>query len=175
MLYGNICSTLLNVHSSLYLSLYCYLQPLLSTHLINQHPLELISYLTSYNFHFLQNITKENISKRIKELCYIINQNTNMVSLNTHHTHYMNMGHSNANNIEFQVNTPEFVNIAMSSITPVIQKHTIVQLGACKKIPKSKNEYKKVARNRLNRNKPKFLGNFVFAPLIFDQLYQVKN
>lgn len=96
-----------------------------------------------------------------------------MVLLNTHNTHYM--GHSNVNNIEFRVNTTEFVNIAMASITPVIQKHTIVQLGACKKIPKSKNEYKKVARNRLNRNKPKFLGNFVFAPLIFDQLYQVKN
>eukprot|EP01083_Nonionella_stella_P260907 889011_1 len=61
---------------------------------------------------------------------------------------------------------------AMTSIAPVIQGNTLVDLKACKTVPQSKDAYRKVARNRLNRQKPKFIGNFVFAPLLFYRLYQ---
>eukprot|EP01083_Nonionella_stella_P238314 835176_1 len=51
-------------------------------------------------------------------------------------------------------------------------RHYLVDLKACKTVPQSKDAYRKVARNRLNRHKPKFIGNFVFAPLLFHRLYQ---
>ncbi len=62
----------------------------------------------------------------------------------------------------------EYIQNAMSFIAPLVTQCTIVQLNSCKKIPKNKTEYKKVARNRLNRN-------YVFGPLIFTTLYGFCN
>lgn len=63
----------------------------------------------------------------------------------------------------------------MVSIRPIIDNVTLVQVDQCQTVPDSKDSYKKVARNRLNRNKPKFLGNLVFAPIIFDALFNVES
>jgi len=113
------------------------------------------SYHTELVDEFVE-ITRQNIAKRCEELTYIVNNN-----------HFIANGPN-----KFDYDLSKFVDSAMESVIPLIQSKTIVQLDACGKIPSSKHEYKKVARNRLNRNKPKFLGDFVFAPLIYDQLYK---
>eukprot|EP01084_Bolivina_argentea_P261878 442723_1 len=104
-------------------------------------------------------ITTQNIDKRMKELLYIINQNNHLLH----------------KKIVFGISVTEFAQNAMSFIKPLITESTIVQLNSCKKIPRNKNEYKKVARNRLNRNKPKFIGNYIFEPIIFNALYKFCN
>jgi len=62
-------------------------------------------------------------------------------------------------------------NEIMSKIEPEIDDKTKVQHKACTKQINSIKDYKMIARNRLNRNKPKFLGNFVYGEIIFNRLY----
>jgi len=59
----------------------------------------------------------------------------------------------------------------MVKIEPEIDDKTKVQHKSCTKQINSIKDYRNVARNRLNRNKPKFLGNFVFGEIIFSKLY----
>eukprot|EP01083_Nonionella_stella_P107803 312704_1 len=100
--------------------------------------------------------TKANISQRLAKMMIIINNNSWVCSKPVH----------------FTMDIQAIVLEAMTSIAPVIQGNTLVDLKACKTVPQSKDAYRKVARNRLNRQKPKFIGNFVFAPLLFYRLYQ---
>ena len=62
-------------------------------------------------------------------------------------------------------------NEIMEKIEPEIDEKTKVQHKACSKPINDIKDYRNVARNRLNRNKPKFLGNFVFGEIIFNKLY----
>ena len=80
--------------------------------------------------------------------------------------------HIKSNNLSFNL-PPNFSKIAMNNIKPDISNCSIVQTKSCKKIPQSLKEYKTVARNRLNRNKPRLFGNHVFGPIIYQYLYQV--
>ena len=103
--------------------------------------------------------TTTNISIRCKELKYILHQNEHLSA--------------NGDSI-FHFDVDSFVHRVMVDIKPIIERVTLVQLNQCRTVPDSKDSYKKVARNRLNRNKPKFLGNLVFAPIIFDSLFHVE-
>ena len=64
-------------------------------------------------------------------------------------------------------------NKIMVKIESVIKHKTKLahKCGSVMKHLNSMNEYKKIARYRVNRNKPKFMGNLVFAEIVFNNLY----
>jgi len=99
--------------------------------------------------------TTTNICIRIKELDRIIQRNEYLSAKPT----------------KFQPDWDPLLRRITVSVQPIIEEVTLVQLGQCRTVPDSKRNYKKVARNRLNRNKPKFLGNLVFGPIVFDALF----
>ena len=66
-----------------------------------------------------------------------------------------------------------FLDNATFAITSLISECTVVRISQCKKLPNTINDYKTISRNRLNRNKPKFLSKHIFAPIIFFYLYKV--
>ena len=74
--------------------------------------------------------------------------------------------------IQFKI-PKELFNEFLDAIKPEIYDHTKVHSTKCKDRINDENDYKKPARNMLNRWKPAILGNHVLHRVIFIYLYNV--
>ena len=105
----------------------------------------------------MQKNTKLNITKRVDLLLNSVNSNQYIFS-------------SNQNKFVLPIN---FLDNAILKVTSLISECTLVRISQCKKLPNTITDYKTISRNRLNRNKPKFLSKHIFGPIIFYHLYKV--
>ena len=108
----------------------------------------------NHNFNSTQNKELANLEIRLQE----IEQITNSKCSNSA--------------VKFEI-PKELIDKMFHEIKPEISDHTRVHSTKCKEKINDENEYRKPARNMLNRWKPAILGNHVLHKIVFIYLYNV--